>query len=156
MIQKHWNPPVRMWARSHGSWCTRFWCRATHSRRALDYGLALHYCRTSNQTRAPWISRKGLLWRTGFLQLLAKKKHIDQRSPAGGTNSQLTATHRLNVHVIFSDRRGAVLPEQVAMWFQSFLVDWGHDGVLVPRSIWSPFTSSTSPSTTSENITKRN
>lgn len=81
-----WNSPVGVWDGAHRSRDTRLWCRAANSRGPLDYSVALHYRRTSNQTRAPWISRKGLLRRTRLLQLLRKGE--TQEFPPGGTHSQ--------------------------------------------------------------------
>lgn len=70
-----WNSPLGVWDRAHGSGYTRYWCRATNSRGALDHSVALRHRGTSNETRAPRISGKWFLWRTGLLQLLTKNTH---------------------------------------------------------------------------------
>lgn len=56
---------------------TGYGCRATNSRGPLDYVVALHYRRTTNQSRAPWVCRKGFLRRAGFLQLLTQNRRFN-------------------------------------------------------------------------------
>lgn len=103
---------------------TGYGCRATNSRGPLDYVVALHYRGTTNQSRAPWICRKGFLRRAGFLQLLKteqENQHSTTISPAGGTHSQTVAAQACWPPTPLSGLR-AVLPMQLAMrgpvmWF---------------------------------------
>lgn len=93
-----WSSPVRAWGRAHRSGYARRCCRATHSRGPFGCTVALHWRGTSDQTRASRVCRKGLLRRTGLLQLLRKDKHAhtalynDQDAPPGGTLCQPTTT----------------------------------------------------------------
>lgn len=139
-----WNSPFGVWDRAHRSGYTRYWC----SRDPLD-------CRgTSNQTRAPWISRKGFLGRTGLLQLLTKNTHQNnnRESPPGGTHRQ--TIRRFACLVLLSQASGQPCPcnlrwEEVSCGFNLLWISAKETEIMIQACylapIWSLFTSSSSP-----------
>lgn len=90
-----WSSPFGARDRAYRCGHTRQRCRTTNRRGPLDYTVALQDRWTSNQTRAPWICRKGFLRRAGLLHLLREDRGVKAITISSRWQSQLRPAGRV-------------------------------------------------------------